>query len=77
MADVLRAFIARFRPMCWSGSRAAIIEARAALLDKLPSPLSPKTAALVAEERVRLREEIQNERRYETAEDRERDETFE
>lgn len=77
MADVLRQFIARFRPMSWSGSRAAIIEARAALLDKLPMSLSPKAAALVAEERERLHQEITEERRHETAEDREQDETFE
>jgi hypothetical protein len=77
MADVLRQFMARFRPTSWSGSRAAIMEARLALLDRLPSPLSPKAAALVAEERESFRQEIQNERRYETTEDRERDETFE
>lgn len=37
---VLKEFVRRFRPMIWSGSRAAIVESRAKLLDELEGILT-------------------------------------
>jgi hypothetical protein len=40
-------FVGRFRPMSWSGSRAALIEANARLLDNLELNAAPDLTALV------------------------------
>ena len=72
---VLALFLERFQPRSWSGSRAAIIEANARLLDSL----MPDVQALpfVTEAKARLAQEIARERQWETQQDRARDERFE
>lgn len=73
---VLTAFIARFRPMIWNGSRAALIEANARLLDSI-APMFPSLKPLAEATKARLAEEIATERRHETERDRIEDERFE
>jgi hypothetical protein len=75
--SVLAVFVERFRPMSWSGSRAALIEANARLLDSLESEVSGKLIAFVAEAKHRLAREIAAERHRETERDQARDERFE
>lgn len=74
---VLEVFIRRFRPMQWSGSRAALMEANARLLDCLdpyvPSDLMP----FVTKTKSQLAQEIARERQRESERDRARDERFE
>jgi hypothetical protein len=70
-------FIERFQPMSWSGSRAALMEANARLLDSVapyvPSGLMP----FVSEAKVQLAQMVARERQRETEQDRARDERFE
>ena len=73
---VLAAFIARFQPMSWSGSRAAIIEANSRLLDSIPS-LLPSLEPVVIAAKVQIAEAVSAERQRETARDRIDDERFE
>lgn len=75
--DVLKVFIERFRPMSWSGSRAAIMEANAKLLDDLDTYVKPELMHGVPEAKTLLFQEIDRERRWETERDRSRDERFE
>jgi hypothetical protein len=63
--------------MSWGGSRAAIIEANAKLLDTLDLDASSGLAETVRSLRAWLAERVAQERRAETKEDRERDERFE
>lgn len=74
---VLAVFVERFRPMSWSGSRAALIEANARLLDNLEEETMTQSISLVAEAKTQLAQEVDRERARETAEDRARDERFE
>ena len=74
---VLAVFIARFRPMSWSGSRAALMEANAQLLDSLEAEVLANHRAIVTEAKAQLVHEVAREREWETAKDRARDETFE
>lgn len=76
-ARVLEVFIKRFRPMSWSGSLAALIEANAKLLDSLESLLPPALMPLVADAKVRLARHVADERQRELEWDRARDERFE
>jgi hypothetical protein len=76
-ARVLREFSRRLRPMSWSGSRAALMEANARLLDDLEDHPDPEVVRLVGVERSQLVMEIEGERRYESAHDQETDERFE
>jgi hypothetical protein len=75
--SVLAVFVERFRPGSWSGSRAAILEANACLLDSpgwhVPDDLLPFVAAA----RAQLARDVATERRWETERDRARDERFE
>ena len=75
--NVLEVFVDRFRPMSWSGSRAALIVANARLLDDLEATLPTTLMPYVAEARDRLARVIASERKSETAEDKARDERFE
>lgn len=75
--SVLAVFVERFRPMSWSGLRAALMEANARLLDSADADLSADLMPFVAEAKDQLAREIASERQRETAEDRARDERFE
>lgn len=74
---VLRCFVERFSPMAWSGSRAAIVEANAALLTPIEEWDDPEVARLAREERERLLEEAWMEREREAEWHGRRDERFE
>lgn len=74
--SVLAVFVERFRPMSWSGSRAALIEANARLLDTLEPELS-EMISFLAEAKSRLAREIAAARQWETERDQARDERFE
>lgn len=73
---VLRAFVERFAPTSWSGSRAALMEANGRLLDNLDGNLSPESSAWVADARAKLAQAVAEERRRESESAR-RDERFE
>ncbi|WP_075791118.1 hypothetical protein [Massilia putida] len=73
---VLATFIARFRPMSWSGSRAALMEANARLLDSI-APLIPPLGPLAMAAKAQCAQEVAREREFETARDRISDERFE
>ncbi len=75
--QVLRQFTRQFSPMGWSGSLAAAMESNVKLLDELESHGDAAVTQFVAQERSRLRVVIDEERRSETAMDRELDERFE
>lgn len=75
--EVLKAFVKRFRPMSWSGSRASIMEECAKLLDNLPITGDRVFMALVDEQKAALEREILAEREHETAREYERNERFE
>lgn len=74
---VLEVFIERFRPMSWSGSRAALMEANAQLLDSLETDVLSRIMPFVTEAKARLSQEVAQMRQQETNEDRARDERFE
>lgn len=76
-SSVLAAFVERFRPMIWSGSRATLIEANSRLLDSLDEEIMKNLTSFVAEAKAQLAREIEEEREQETARDRARDERFE
>lgn len=75
--EVLKVFIERFRPMSWSGSRAAIMEANAKLLDALDSLVGTELQHVAEGAKIRLFQEIDLEQRWETERDQSRDERFE
>ncbi|MNT69034.1 hypothetical protein D3C72_2073130 [compost metagenome] len=75
--SVLAVFIERFRPMSWSGSRAAIMEANARLLDSLESNFPSSLMPYVFEAKAQLAQAVARERQQETEQDRARDERFE
>ena len=70
-------FIERFRPISWSGSRAALMEANVRLLDSLESDVASDLIPFVTEVKAQLAQEVAQERRWETEQDRARDERFE
>lgn len=74
---VLAVMIDRFRPMSWSGSRAALMEANGQLLDTVQLHIPSGLISFVIEAKARLAEAIAREREEETKRDRERDERFE
>jgi ubiquinone biosynthesis protein UbiJ len=74
---VLSVFIERFRPMSWSGSRAALMGANARLLDSLESDVASDLIPFVTEVKAQLAQEVAQERRWGTEQDRARDERFE
>jgi hypothetical protein len=73
----LRQFVCRFRPMSWSGSRAAVMETRLPLLRQLESHADPALVAFAKAEGARFKKEIDRERERETQEDKANDERFE
>jgi hypothetical protein len=75
--SVLAAFVKRFRPMSWRGSRAALMEANARLLDSLEADLPAELIPSVVEAKDQLAREIARERQSETERDQARDERFE
>jgi hypothetical protein len=76
-AIVLENFIQRFSPRRWSGLRAAILEAKAALLNRLPSEQRTRFADIIVRLRAQLTEDIEQTRKWENERDRDRDERFE
>ena len=75
--QVLSVFIKRFRPMSWSGSRAALMEANAQLLNQVDSLIPPHLATFVVEAKRKLAHDAAQERQWENERDKERDERFE
>ncbi|AWN38710.1 hypothetical protein [Methylobacterium radiodurans] len=75
--SVLVVFVERFRPTRWSGSRAAVMEANARLLDSLETDVSASLMPIAIDAKAQLAREVTREREWETARDRERDERFE
>jgi hypothetical protein len=63
--------------MSWSGSRAALMEANARLLDSLKSDVPSDLMPFATEAKTQLAEEVAQERQSETERDRARDERFE
>ena len=74
---VLKQFVRRFRPRSWSGSRAAIIESNTRLLRDLETYPDSLVVEFIAHEEVRLRRDIEQEREWETQQDKASDERFE
>jgi hypothetical protein len=74
---VLRAFVARFAPRSWSGSRAAIIESNAQLLTILEDSGRANLAYVARQERERLLSEAREQRRQESEWSRRENERFE
>lgn len=73
---VLATFIERFRPSSWSGSRAAIIEANARLLDGV-NEIAPSLLQLAMDAKSQLVQEVGRERQLETGRERIGNERFE
>jgi hypothetical protein len=69
---VLEKFVARFSPTSWSGSRAAIIESRVGLLDKIFELKNPNLTEYVARVRSQVLDEIHRTRKWENERDRSR-----
>ena len=74
---VLTEYIRRFNPTSWSGSHAAVVESRAKLLDKFDQYPDAKVVEYVARDKIRLAQQVEQERQQENEEDRRRDERFE
>ncbi len=74
---VLEVFIQRFPTMSWSGSRAALMEANACLLDTAQDHITVDLTSFLSTKKSILMRAAQEMRRRETEEDRARDETFE
>jgi hypothetical protein len=74
---LVRAYARRFRPHNYSGSLAAAMEVALAPLGLLENDADPAVVAFARTEMTRLRQEIENARRYETETDRQTDERFE
>jgi hypothetical protein len=74
--SVLAVFVERFQPKMWSGSRAAIVEANAQLLDTFEFDISGELKLFVTESKG-LARDIAADRRWETERDRNLDERFE
>lgn len=74
---VLEAFVDRFSPMMWSGSRAAIIESRLGLLERLGELENAEVEQYVKRIRPQIVNDIAQERKSEDERDSARDERFE
>lgn len=75
--SVLEVFIERFQPMSWSGSRAALVEMNAHLLDSVEPHVPASLMPFVTEAKAQLAQEVARVREWETRQDRVRDERFE
>jgi hypothetical protein len=69
--------MAKFSPMGWAGSRSAIVESNARLLDELNEYSDIAFSEFIAKEKVRLAKTVEAERYTETLIERARDERFE
>jgi len=76
-AAVLDQFLSRFRPQGWSGSLAAILDSRAALLLALGDHRDRHLAEHAMRAHAALQQQITAERKWETEVHRSRDERFE
>ena len=74
---VLRNFTDKFIPMAWTGSRIAIIESNARLLDDLAIYPDPALVDFITKERTRLADAIKVEQTTEFFMDQDRDRGFE
>jgi hypothetical protein len=74
---VFKELAEHFQPNTWTGSLAALMEARLPLLDDPEIKDDPALAAFVEETRTELKRAIEAQRRFETQRDRRRDESFE
>lgn len=74
---VLDVFVDRFCPMSWSGSRAALMELNARLLDSLDDEVAGKLHDTLPATKAQFARQIEHERQRETERDRVRDERFE
>lgn len=74
---VLEAFIVRFKPSTWSGSRATQMETNARLLDSLEAIFPAELMDQVSRAKSHFAQEVERERVNETARDRTRHERFE
>lgn len=75
--SVLTVLIKRFRPMSWSGSRAALMETNARLLDSLDSIVPSSLIPFVTGAKANIAQDVERERQWETGKDQDRDERFE
>lgn len=75
--SVLTVFVERFRPMNWGGSRAALMEANARLLDSLEEETVSNLTLIISEAKAKLAREVEEMREQETVNDRVRNERFE
>jgi hypothetical protein len=74
---VFKELVDNFQPSSWSGSLATLLEARLPLLDDAEIAEDPLLGPIADERRADLRHMVENQRRYERQNDRERDERFE
>jgi hypothetical protein len=74
---VLKEYVRRFNPRIWSGSHAAVVEARAKLLNQFDGHPDAAVVEYIAKEKIRLAQQIERERQQEYQEDRAKDERFE
>jgi hypothetical protein len=74
---ILDAFIERFVPSSWSGSRAAIVESRLVLLDQLDDLKNSVLSSHASRVRPKLKEDIVQIRKWEDERDSRLDERFE
>lgn len=77
VTDVLNTFKTTFRPMCWSGSKADIMEKGLHIIDKIKKNENKEASLWANSEEQSLINEIKWEREYEEKENRTRDERFE
>jgi hypothetical protein len=74
---VMRELIARLLPMAWSGSRSAILQKNATLLDEFDVEGNMALAAFIQSQKAGIQKEAQEYREWETKQDKDRDERFE
>ena len=74
---VMRVLAGRIRPMVWSGSRSAILDENANLLDKFDTQGNELLASFLARQKESLQQEARSELEWETKFYSDRDERFE
>lgn len=74
---VLRELVKRLRPTSWMGSRASVMASRLPLLQELQGHSDPRIAEFAGQDSLRLKQEVEEERRRETKRDKASDERFE
>lgn len=75
--DVLEAYLKNITPMSWSGSRAAIMERRLAIIESLQDHPAPEVGHTISRLAPDIRARIDRIRQAEQEENRERDQRFE